>query len=327
MNPALPARLKAAADTLLEGVSRKDLAAGSTAISRDYRAGKSSAGVVTTDADALAYLVTRLPATYAVAVATLSALRAAAPDFAPAALLDVGAGPGTASWAALETWPGLAQITLTDSNPRFLGLARALAAGHNKLAHAAFVSADLGHAAALPHADLVVASFVLAEIAPAAQPRTIDKLWAASCDVLLLVEPGTPAGFERLRAARVQLIGQGATVLAPCTHANTCPMTGTDWCHFSQRLPRSRDHMRAKGGSVPYEDERYAWLAVSRARTSTEAGAARVLAPPQDSKPGITLKLCTPHGLETRVTARRDKQGFAAVRKAGWGDVVRAILV
>ena len=321
MNPALPPRLKVAADALLEGVSRKDLALNTAATTGHYRAGTGSAIAIASGQDALAYLVARLPATYAVTAAALAQVAAAAPDFQPAALLDVGAGPGTASWAALETWPRLTQATLTDSNPRFLDLARTLAAAHEILARAQFVAADLGHAAALPRADLVIASFVLAEIAPPAQHTTLEKLFTATSDILVLIEPGTPAGFERIRAARAQLIEQGAHVLAPCTHANACPITSPDWCHFSQRLPRSRDHMRAKAAHVPYEDERYAWIAVSRARHSAFAGHARVLAPPKQTKPGIELKLCTPAGLENRFIAKRDRAAHAQVRRAQWGDV------
>ncbi len=318
MNPALPPRLKAAADALLEGVSRKGLAADAGTISDRYRKGQGSALAVTTPADALAYLVARLPATYAVTAAALAQVKAAAPDFAPASLLDVGAGPGTASWAARETWPDLAGITMADSNPRFLSLARSLWQGPA----ADFVAADLGLAAALPRAALVIAGFVLAEIAPAAQRHTVDALFAAARDVLVLIEPGTPQGFARIRAARAQLIEQGAKVLAPCTQAQACPMAGEDWCHFSQRLPRSRDHMKAKSARVPYEDERYSWLAVGRARRSAFEGHARVLAPPNEAKPGTTFKLCTPAGLEQRFVPRRDKDAFARLRRTGWGDLV-----
>ncbi len=102
-------------------------------------------------------------------------------------------------------------------------------------------------------------------------------------------------------------------------------MTGADWCHFSQRLPRSRDHMHAKGAKVPYEDERYSWVAASRARVSAFEGQVRVLAPPKDSKPGIALKLCTPQGLENRFVAKRDKEAFARLRRAAWGDVTLAV--
>ncbi|MBL6940323.1 MAG: SAM-dependent methyltransferase [Alphaproteobacteria bacterium] len=313
MDPALPPRLKEAAEALLEGVSRKDLAAHSTAISKEYRAGGGSARVVRSEADTLAYLVARLPATYAVNAAVLAEVRAAVPDFTPAHLLDVGAGPGTAAWAARETWPALAQATLTDSNASFLDLARKL------VPNAEFLPRNL-ITEALPAADLVIASFVIAEIA---EPSSaVSKLYAATTDVLVLIEPGTPQGFARIHAARAQLIAQGANVLAPCTHANACPMTGTDWCHFTQRLPRSRDHMQAKGASVPYEDERYSYLAVSKARRSANEARARILAPPRESKPGIELKLCTPAGLENRSIAKRDKQAFVAVRRAEWSDLV-----
>ena len=40
---------------------------------------------------------------------------------------------------------------------------------------------------------------------------------------------------------------------------------GDDWCHFSQRLPRSRDHMLLKDASVPFEDERYSYVVVTQA--------------------------------------------------------------
>jgi len=311
MNPALPPRLKAAADALLEGVSRKDLAARSAAISVQYRSGQGSAGVVLSDADTLAYLVVRLPATYAVNAAVLDEVRSAAPDFTPQSLLDVGAGPGTATWAARETFASLNSATLTDSNNRFLALAEHL------VPDAQFLSRNLV-TDDLPKADLVIASFVLAELA---QPP-IAKLYAATNDVLVLIEPGTPQGFERLRTARAQLIEQGANILAPCTHANACPMSDTDWCHFTQRLPRSRDHMQTKGANVPYEDERYAYIAVGKTHRSAHEGRARILAPPRETKPAIEFKLCTPTGLEMRTAAKRDKAAFAQVRKADWGDVI-----
>jgi ribosomal protein RSM22 (predicted rRNA methylase) len=318
MNSTLPEQLKAAADALLEGVSRKDLALRSAAITAHYRGGQGSRAAITGKQDALAYLVARLPATYAVAAAVFEAVREAAPDFTPASLLDAGAGPGTASWAARETWPALSDITLADANATLLALAESLAVD-SPLADASFLSRDLVRGD-LPDADLVVANFVLAEIA--AQDVVVDRLYTAAKDVLVLIEPGTPEGFARIRDARAWLIGQGTHVLGPCTHANACPMIAPDWCHFSQRLPRSRDHMQAKGASVPYEDERYAWVAVSRTRVSAHEGRARVLAPPKDGKPGITFKLCTPAGLEERFVARREKEMFAEVRKAGWGDVI-----
>ena len=304
-------------NALLEGVSRKELAARAQAISTAYRSGGGSAAVVSDELDTLAYVVARLPATFAVAMAVMTHARDSAPDFAPGSLLDVGAGPATASWAARETWPGVERLTLTDSNASFLGLARKLSPDPD----AEFLARDLRRDE-LPSADLVVAGYVLAEIPAAAQHAVVEKLFAAARGMLILIEPGTPEGFARIRDARSGLIVRGANVLGPCTHANACPMTGTDWCHFSQRLPRSRDHMHAKRAPVPYEDERYAWLAVSRTQRSAFEGTARVLAPPKETKPGLEFKLCTPAGLENRFAARRDKEAYARLRKVVWGDAV-----
>jgi hypothetical protein len=36
--------------------------------------------------------------------------------------------------------------------------------------------------------------------------------------------------------ARDVVIRGGATVIAPCPHALTCPMPNTSWCHFKQRI-------------------------------------------------------------------------------------------
>ena len=108
------------ADRLLEGVARRGLAERAGRISQAYRAGRTSAGVVSDAADATAYVLARLPATYAADLRAFDETARVAPDFAPTSLLDAGAGPGGAGWAALETWPGIGEATLLDSNRTFL---------------------------------------------------------------------------------------------------------------------------------------------------------------------------------------------------------------
>jgi ribosomal protein RSM22 (predicted rRNA methylase) len=98
-------------------------------------------------------------------------------------------------------------------------------------------------------------------------------------------------------------------------------MAGDDWCHFSQRLPRSRDHRLAKGAEAPFEDEKYAYLAAARPGLAAAPSAPRVLAHPKAGKPGIEFKLCSSLGVEARVVARRDKSAHARARRLGWGDV------
>ena len=94
-----------------------------------------------------------------------------------------------------------------------------------------------------------------------------------------------------------------------------------DWCHFAVRVPRTRRHRLLKGGSLGYEDEKYAYL-VATIRSASDDRAARVLRHPRVDKGRIQLALCTPDGAQRVVVTRRDT-GWRAARKAAWGDAWR----
>jgi ribosomal protein RSM22 (predicted rRNA methylase) len=208
---------------------------------------------------------------------------------------------------------------MLDRNAHLLEMAGELAAASPVLSEAKIIGGDLS--GALPTAELVVAGYVLAEIAEARASAVARDLWSVTSNMLVLVEPGTPAGFARIRGAREALIAEGAHVAAPCTHDKPCPMHAPDWCHFSQRLPRSRDHMIAKDADVPFEDERFSYIAVSRSQLP-ESNRARIVAPPEESKAGITLPLCDDRGLHKGIINRRDRAAFNLLKKAEWGDVI-----
>lgn len=313
---SLPDRLQVAVDAWIaaQGGSRRQ---GSAALSATYRAGGSSAGI-----DLASYLVARLPATFAAVARVLEELAARRPDFSPVSLLDAGSGPGTASWAALRQWPGLAGVTFLDSSPAFLDLAIALS--RDAPGPLAAAQAVRGSIEAVPQnlaSDLVVAAYALAELPLGRAAQIAEGLWRASRQVLVLVEPGTPQGFARLRAARQHLIAQHAVPVAPCTHARACPMAGEDWCHFSVRLARSRAHMHAKAARVPFEDERFAYLVLAREGAPVEG--TRIIAPVLHAKPGLTLRLCEEGGIVQHDVARRDARAYKRARKLDWGDLLR----
>jgi ribosomal protein RSM22 (predicted rRNA methylase) len=316
----LPDRLRDALARLTEGLSRRELADRAKAISETYRGGGTSKPIAD-DRDALAYALARMPATYAAVSACLAALREARPDFLPASMIDAGAGPGTAAWAATVAFPSLSDIALLDANPVLMQLARTLTADHAPLADAGFRVGALDQLLAnAPGADLVVASYVIGELSDRERNELTAMLWEHTRDTLLVVEPGTPAGYARIIALRAQLIAQGAHVLAPCPHDSACPLVAPDWCHFAQRLPRSRDHMLMKDADVPFEDEKFSYVALSR--TPSEVRTARVLAPPLLTKAEITAKLCAVEGLTRKSIARRDKSAYANARRWRWGETV-----
>jgi ribosomal protein RSM22 (predicted rRNA methylase) len=316
MTVELPPALRAALERELAGASRRDLAERTAATTEAYRAGRGSSAVIKGREDALAYALARLPATYAACATVFEEARRMAPGFAPASLLDAGCGPGGGSWAARETWASLADITWLDASAPFLDLGQRLA-GDDLAAKAQRGDLTSGP---FPKADLVLASYALAEIAPTRQVEVVTNLWAATDGVLALTEPGTPAGYARILAARDALIAAGAQILAPCPHHAACPVTAPDWCHFSVRLPRSRDHRLAKGAEVPFEDEKFAYLLAARPGVPAEPRTPRVLARPRAGKPGTDFKLCTAAGLEHRFVGKRDKPLHALARRLDWGD-------
>lgn len=320
ISPTLPPELKAALDGKLQGFSRTDAAQRSERISTTYRAGGGS-GTIKSDADALAYALARMPATYAAIAASLNALTEMTPDLAPETLLDVGAGPGTASWAAAEAFPSLQDFTLLDANATLSRLALELARDSSRLAECRYLPGDAGgNLTEIAPADLVVASYVIGELGEADQRKLADAMWAKARRALIVIEPGTPAGYARILALRQQLIAAGAYVAAPCPHEKPCPLTAPDWCHFSQRLPRSQAHRQIKGADVPFEDERFIYVALTRAAPASRAS--RVLAPPDVGKAEITAKLCTEDGVAITRVPRRDKAAYAGARRWRWGDAV-----
>jgi ribosomal protein RSM22 (predicted rRNA methylase) len=318
--PDLPAELKSALDTRLQGLSRTDAAGRAALISRTYRDGGGSGGI-RSEADALAYALARMPATYAAVVASLNALSEITPDFAPKNLLDIGAGPGTASWASAEAFASLQRFALLDANPALRALALDLAHRSTRLREMTYQRGEARAALAdAEPADLVVASYLIGEIGEAERTALARLMWAKTRGMLLIVEPGTPAGYGRIIALRRQLIADGAHVAAPCPHDGECPLQPPDWCHFTQRLPRSRAHQQLKSAELPYEDEKFSYVALTRAPVARHP--ARVLAQPGVTKVEITAKLCTTGGLAIAKVPRRTKEPYARARRWRWGDAV-----
>ncbi|MFZ5672307.1 MAG: small ribosomal subunit Rsm22 family protein [Pseudomonadota bacterium] len=318
----LPILLRQAVDQALEGVALADLTRAAASLSERYR-GETRDGRLhlSDDLSAKAYLATRLPATYAAIRAAMAELAERRPDFAPESLLDVGAGPGTVLWAASDCWPGLHTAHLIEGSGAIRRWGEALAKV-GPVADITWQSRDIARGVTGDsRPDLVSLAYVLSELSPEARARLIDDLWALTGDILLVVEPGTPKGWERILAVRDRLIKQGAHLLAPCPHHLPCPIKDPDWCHFSRRVARSRLHRLSKQADVPWEDEKFIYLAASR-KAGLPADA-RILAPPRASKGRIDLKLCTADGaLQERTVSKRDGALFKTARRRDWGEIL-----
>ncbi len=167
-------------------------------------------------------------------------------------------------------------------------------------------------------ADIVVCSYVLGELDDAA--GAAEHLWEQAAGTIVFVEPGTPAGYRRVLAARASVLAAGGHTVAPCPHDLPCPLAADDWCHFSVRLPRSKLHRRAKGVELGYEDEKLAYAVLSR--DPVTPAVARVIRQPQARSGHINLVLCEPDGIHDRTISRRQGAIYKEARRAAWGDAL-----
>src|SRR5579875_315551 len=356
----LPEELRAALDDACSAYSTKELAAAAQRLSDRYRGlsatqrapGKTLETPDTLNArSAVAYAAARLPAAFAATAAALHQARLRIPAWRPQSLLDVGAGLGAGLWAAQAEWPDLEQATLLERAPQMIALGKQLcaAASASTIREARWREADVtGEWGATERAyDLVVAGYLLGELAAPPRERLIERLWEKTAGALALIAPGTPTGFAHIHAARSQLLAAGATILAPCPHDGSCPIRplappdeeptavetnaigpgqAGNWCHFTQRLARSRLHRQLKGGELAYEDEKFSYVIAVRPGNSALPAApieGRIVRHPQ-TRPGVvTLEVCAREGgLERRIIPRREREAFRRARDLRWGDAL-----
>lgn len=279
--------------------------------------------MTTSDAEALAYLATRLPATAAAMRQALVAVDHVMPGLEPSSQLDIGAGVGGAAWAARTVWPSLTEVALQEQDPRMIRLGKRLASARDEPAPMAtwswqqtdIIEGDL------PAADVVTAGYVLGELDLADALAVAREAWRAARRLLVVVGPGTPGGFALIRAVRHELLGDGAAVVAPCPHERPCPIESPDWCHFTVRVERSPLHRNLKGGRLGYEDEKFSYVAITRTNGRLPVGG-RVLRHPVLRRRLVELQVCCDDGALRTARVGRSKAAYREARSLRWGDLV-----
>lgn len=313
----LPPELLAAIQVETSRFERGQLAHAAADLTERYKHESRTSPVIESEAHRAAYLVVRLPATYAAAGHVFRQIRALAPQFDIRSMLDLGAGPGTALLAAKEVFPSLERATMLEADAGWLRLGRRLTA--TVAVAAEWIHQDLRTNTVLAPHDLVVISYALGELPKAAGESLLRRAWQCATQLLVIVEPGTMRGFAGVYGARSWLIASGASLVAPCPHHNICPMaTAGDWCHFAQRVERTSLHRSLKGGALGHEDEKFSYVAA--AREPVPLPGARIVRHPQRHSGHVQLTLCTAQGLARRTVTKSQKQPYKEARKADWGD-------
>lgn len=305
----------------LYGIRPGDLAAVSAKISNNYHSSnKTSQRLISDELQALVYAAVRMPATYA---AVRSALEKSLMynDINIDTVIDVGAGTGAASLAAADMF-ALGHLSLIEREGcmRKCGMEIFSAMQSEITVKAQWYDEDILNDNADRHADLVMSSYMINEIKLQDRENVFDRLWNMADKMLLIVEPGTKEGFEVISHAREYFLAGGLHIAAPCTHENKCGLDKDDWCHFSVRVARSRIHKLIKEADVPYEDEKFSYIAIVKDDVTSDG--MRILRHPDIRKGNIGLRVCDSQGIRNTIITKKDGELFKKARKSSAGDII-----
>lgn len=282
------------------------------ALSLRYRTAEDK--TIRTTQENLAYLACRMPATFAACCEVFKRLKEVVPGFEAKSMLDVGSGPSTCVLAFMEYCKAPEIVTMVEHDDAFIGYAKQFLAGSTS---ACAWQRDLPKQGSF---DLVSSSYMLSELPSDVRDEMVQAMARLCSSCVVLVDTGTPHGYNTLMKARDYLIEQQFTILAPCPHNKPCPIVGPDWCHFSVRLPRSRLHRQLKGAELGYEDEKFCYLIASKTDIR-DRDYERILTPPLKRTGHAHLKLCMPDGsICQTIISKKMKERYQQVKKSDWGD-------
>src|SRR5436190_18091494 len=133
-----------------------------------------------------------MPATYAQLRGALAATAARIPGWAPATMLDLGSGPGTALWAATAQWPSLSALAAWEREPALiaLGLSLARVSQAPAVRTTGWERLDLRAVArsrTSEQFDVVVLGHVLNELDAELQRQVVAAAWQRTAGLRLIV--------------------------------------------------------------------------------------------------------------------------------------------
>jgi ribosomal protein RSM22 (predicted rRNA methylase) len=257
-------------------------------------------------------------------------------------VVDFGGGPGTFLFA-LSKFKTLSKYTNIERSNAFIAVMNVLVEE--------FLSSSIPHVHVnsisgnylelksqdIPANDICVFSYTLCECDSSL--AGLSGL-VENSNMVLIIEPGTPSGFNNIIQARDKLIEKGFHDIAPCTASNGfCPLrdSESDWCHFVERLDRSRVQKHLIKGELGYEDEKYSYLLMSKypihsparpVRTALPGGlrrsggdGKRIISRPDITKYSVSFDVCSEKNGHIVVKKRENKGKFKIMKKSIRGDL------
>lgn len=222
-------------------------------------------------------------------------------------IIDWGCGTGIAS-RQVASWSNIQQVTLVDQSPLALDFAKQQLSQHQ------IESNIQSFESPFATSSLLLLSHVLGELSEQEATELASK--ASTADEIIWVEPGSRDISRKLSELRTIFLQAGHHLLAPCTHAFSCPMLQLEnkrhWCHFFASPPteifqsafwnEASHQLGIDLRSLPYS-----YLVFSRHHSrSCSPEAERLICHPRSYKGYGKLFCCGASGLHERTLQKRD---------------------
>lgn len=222
-------------------------------------------------------------------------------------IIDWGCGTGIAS-RQVTTWSGIKEVTLIDQSPLALDFATQELHQHGILCDRQSLTSPFATS------SLLLLSHVLGELSEQEATELASK--AATVDEIIWVEPGSRDISRKLSELRTIFLQAGHQLIAPCTHALSCPMLQSKnerhWCHFFAHPP-TEIFQSAFWRKVSHQvgiDLRslpYSYLVFSRHHSPQwPSDTERLIGHPRSYKGYGKLFCCGATGLHERTLQKRD---------------------
>lgn len=315
-------------------INKKEIAQNFRKISDKYMGDKKGDVLLAEEQEAIAYSIARMPATYGAVRTAINHVLEMFVDESFETIIDVGAGTGAATLALMQE---LEEHEISVSSAKCLEREEAMISvgktlfsesSSESVKNASWIKFDINDMSSMLEnetmkADIVITSYMLNEFAEEKIFGVIDKLWSMTNKMLLIVDPGTPKDHKRMIKIKNYLYEKGGNIVAPCTCNSGCHLPETDWCHFTCRVERTKIQKQVKNANVPYEDEKFTYLAVLKDKSIKPInGVNRIIRHPVIRSNMIEVKLCSNGEIMNRIYTKKDKETYKMLKKAKVGDLV-----
>lgn len=315
----IPDELNQAIENEIKNVKISQLKEEALNLSNRYlneeRTGKT---LLSKDIEALAYSIMRMPATYSAVTTVLNYIVDITEKTKFNTLLDIGAGTGASTWAASYILD-IENIKCIERESAMKKLGITLMKNNKNITNIEWLDKDI-LLAELPKADIIIASYVINELKEEDRKKVIEKILNENSELVIIVEPGTPKGFENIKTVQKLALEKEKYIVAPCTSQEVCRLPEDDWCHATVRVERTKIHKTLKNAELAYEDEKFSYIVVANKKYNIPEK--RILRHPIIEKGKITLKICNKGNIETKIITKKDKEIYKTAKKKKCGDII-----